>query len=230
MKTRFVFLALAATTTLFIGCGHTNNLAKYNVAGKTALFRVYSSTTGSSFAVVESPDNDNVIADIAAALGSGIMSDQARKKLQNAAQPDSITAAVAKGMWSAATDYLGLRPVDNIADDPDLIVETELTEFKLVSGSGGIVARVKAKSRIIDRRTGGLVWDNSESHNIALSNTLPGLFGPDVVQTGVGVFNAIQLLNMSEEDIRTVLNAAAETAGREIGETLREDVAEMHSR
>ncbi len=81
MKTRFVFLALAATTTLFIGCGHTNNLAKYNVAGKTALFRVYSSTTGSSFAVVESPDNDNVIADIAAALGSGIMGDQARKKL-----------------------------------------------------------------------------------------------------------------------------------------------------
>lgn len=227
MRTRFVFLALAAAT-LITGCGHTNNLAKYNIAGKTALFRVYSSTTGSSVAVVESPDNSSIIADIATAIGSGILSDQAQRKLQSAVIPDSITASVAKGMWAAATDYLGLRPVNSIADDPDLIIETELTDFKLVSGSAGIVARVRATSRIIDRRTGGLVWDNAESHNIALSNSLPGLLGPDVVRTGVGVFNAIQLLNLSEDEIRRVINGAAEIAGREIGETLREDVADLH--
>lgn len=226
MRIRFLFLALAAAT-LITGCGHTNNLAQYNIAGKTALFRVYASTTGSSFAVVESPKEDNLVADIAAAVGSGILSDQARKKLQNAVVPEEITEAVSKGMWTAATDYLALRPVHNIGDDPDLIVETELTDFKLVSGSSGIVARVKAKSRIIDRRSGGLVWDNSESHTINLSNTLPGLFGPDAVQTGVGVFNALQLVNMSDDEIRRVINSAAEVAGREIGETLREDVVEM---
>lgn len=229
MTLRFLFPGLAAAA-LLIGCGHTNNLAKYDVAGKTALFRTYSSTSGSSLAVVESPDHESVVADIAAAIGSGIMTDQARRKLRNAVQPDSIMAAVSKGMIDAATDYLALRPVKEIADDPDLIVETELKEFKLVSSTAGIHAHVRAKSRIIDRRTGGLVWDNTESHNIALSNTIPGVFGPDVVRSGVGVFNAVQLLNLSEDEIRAVINGAALVAGREIGETLREDVAELHER
>ncbi len=39
-----------------------------------------------------------------------------------------------------------------------------------------------------------------------------------------------KLLNMSEEEIRKVMAMTGQLAGREIGETLREDVAEMHER
>ena len=229
MKPIFV-LTILFLSSLLISCGHTNNLANYDVVGKTALYRAHSSTTGSTTAIVDSPDEDNIVAGIAAIIGSGVVSDQARQKLQRAVDIDSIADAVAHGMWQSTNDYLGVREVKSMADDPDFIVETELTEFKLISTKTGLKARVCAKSRVIDRRSGGIVWDNSEAHTITISNTFPAVFGPDAVQTGASVFNAVQLMNMDEEDIRKVINAAAAEAGREIGETLREDVAEMHGR
>lgn len=229
MKTLNILLfGLAAV--LLASCGHTNNLAQYDVTGKTALFRSWSSTSGSSTTVVDSPDDESIIADIAAIVGSGVMSDQAQKKLRRAIDTDSIAAAVAQGMWQSTSDYLGIREVESMADDPDFIVETELTEFKLISNSSGMNARVCAKSRIVDRRSGGLVWENSEAHTINVSNTFPAIFGPDAVRSGASVFNAVQLLNMEEEDIRKVINEAARQSGREIGETLRKDVAKMHNR
>ncbi|MCB0712569.1 MAG: hypothetical protein KDD67_09590 [Ignavibacteriae bacterium] len=230
MKTLYVLLLGLITSTLLTSCGHTNNLAKYDVAGKTALFRSWSSTSGSSTTVVESPDNESIIADIASIVGSGVMSDQAQKKLRRAINTDSIADAVAQGMWQSTSDYLGVREVKSMADDPDFIVETELTQFKLISNSGGMNAQVCAKSRIIDRRSGGVVWENSEAHTINVSNTFPAIFGPDAVRSGASVFNAVQLLNMDEEDIRKVINEAARQAGREIGETLREDVADLHEK
>lgn len=227
MKFYTALLSVILSSAFIVGCGHTNNLAKYDVAGKTATFRAYSSTTGSATTAVDSPDDESTVANIAAIIGSGILSDQGRRKLQRAINTDSIAQSVARGIWSSSTDYLSLRAVEK---DADFIVETELTDFKLISTSSGLRARVCAESRMIDRRTGGLVWEDSEAHNITISNTWVASLGPDVVQTGASVFNAVQLSNMSEEEIRTVINQAAEQAGKEIGETLRKDVAKMHGR
>ena len=224
---RAILLAVALFAPFFVGCGHTNNLAQYDVAGKTASYRAYSSASGSSVAVVNSPDDDNTIADIAAIVGTGIMSDQAQKKLQRAINRDSIATSVARGILNSTSDYLGIRQVESNAD---FIIETELTEFKLISGSSGLRARVCAKSRMIDRTSGGLVWEDSEAHTINISNTFPAAFAPDVVRSGASVFNAVQLMNMEDKEIRAVINHAAEQAGREIGETLREDVADMRGR
>lgn len=220
-------LAILTLSVIMVGCGHTNNLAKYDIAGRTATFRAYSSASGSSSVVVDSPDNESIIADIAAMVGSGVLSSQARQKLSRAINTDSIAQSVGRGIQSSTFDYLSLRPVDR---DADFIVETELTNFELVSGSSGLRARVCAESRVIDRMTGGLVWEDSEAHTIVISNTFVAAIGPDVVRTGAGVFNAIQLVNMDENEIRAVIDHAAEQAGREIGETLREDVADMHGR
>ena len=231
MKQRFNILLFGlGISTLLISCGHTNNLEKYTIAGKTALFRSWSSTSGSSTTAVNSPDNQSIIADIATIVGSGVMSDQAQKKLRRAIDIDSIAGAVAEGMWQSTNDYLSIREVNSIGDDPDFIVETELREFKLISNTSGTQAQVCARSRIIDRRTGGTVWDNSENHTVNISSTFPAVFGPDAVQTGAGVFNAVQLLNMDEDEIRKVLNETARQVGHEIGETLRKDVAKMHER
>lgn len=221
-----------ALTLILTGCGHTNNLASYDVVGKKALFRSVVTTKGGARTAVSSPSsgNGNIIADIATAAGSQLMSDQAEQKLRDAINVDSIAAGVAAGMLSSSIDYLSMTPVESMSDDPDYIIETELQEFTISSSAAGLQARVCARSRMIDRRTGGLVWDDSEAHTVDISQSFIAAFGPAPVATGAGVFNAVKLLNMSEEEIREVMAMAGQLAGREIGETLREDVAELHER
>jgi hypothetical protein len=208
-------------------CGHTNNLAKYNVAGKSAYFRtIVSGDAASAFSSVENPAH-NTITEVLAAVGSVIVTDQAHRKLERAINGDSIARAISNGTQQATSDYLSLHPVQSMADDPDIIVETELTDYRLVSGSLGMAVEVKGESRMIDRRTGRIIWDNSESKTIPLSETYLAALGSRPVRSGVSIFNAVRLLSLSEEEIRQVVDNAATDAGREIGETLREDVADL---
>jgi hypothetical protein len=81
---------------------------------------------------------------------------------------------------------------------------------------------------MIHRPTGAIVWENSESHTIPLSETYLAPLGPAPVRSGVSIFNAVKLLSLSQEELRTVVARAAMNVGVEIGETLREDIAEIH--
>ncbi|MEP7218348.1 MAG: hypothetical protein ABI876_05505 [Bacteroidota bacterium] len=220
-----LILPLAA---LMAACGHTNNLAKFPVAGKKALFRVYAvSDAASSISVVESPVK-NTIVDIIAAVGSVIVSDQSKHKLEHAVNGDSIAHSVSLGTQNSTSDYLSLRPVAGMQDNPDIIVETEITEYKLISASVGLALYVRGKSRMIDRATGQIVWEDSENKTVQLSETYLAAFAPRAISSGASIFNAVRLLTLSEEEIRTVVDNAAMEVGREIGETLREDVASSH--
>src|SRR2546428_7620443 len=109
-------IALAAA--IAAGCGHTNNLAKYNVAGHTAYYRT--STAGDaagSFAWISSP-SDNLVAQAVTAVGSEIVGDQARRKLERAVNRDSIAHSVERGMVQATSDYLMLKPVESMEQNP----------------------------------------------------------------------------------------------------------------
>ncbi len=232
MNSRRFLLALALIPFALLAgaCGHTNKLARYDVMGKSALFRSSStSDAASGISLIESPSK-NTVTEVIAAVGSVIVGDQARRKLERAINGDSIAHAISQGIRTSTADYLNMRPVESIANDPDFIVETELTECRIVSSSAGIALRVEGNSRVVDRRSGGIVWEDSESHTIPLSHTYLAAFGPKVVSSGMSIFNAVQLLNLSEEDIRSVVENASLDAGREIGETLREDVADMKGR
>jgi hypothetical protein len=88
--------------------------------------------------------------------------------------------------------------------------------------------RVRGNSRIIDRRSGTVIWENAESHTVPVSETYLGIIAPQPITSGVSVFNAVKLLTLSQEQISAIVNRAAVDAGKEIGETLREDVAELH--
>jgi hypothetical protein len=89
---------------------------------------------------------------------------------------------------------------------------------------------VRAKSRMIDRKTGSIIWDDAESHTVPLTHTFGAAFAPKAVSSAASIYNAVELLSLSEEEIRSVIDQAAAQAGREIAETLREDIAEMHGR
>lgn len=224
---RIYALLLLPFAFLVGACGHTNHLAKFNVAGRTALYRWHATgDAASSIALIESP-SDNTVVNVIAAVGSVIVGDQSRKKLERAVNGDSVAHAVSLGIRAASQDYLGMRAVESIAENPDFIVETEVDDIRFVTGSFGIALRVHGESRVIDRQTGTLVWDDSESYTIPLSETYLAAFGPKVVSSGVSIFNAVQLMNLSEEEIRSVVDRAAVDAGRDIGEVLREDISEM---
>lgn len=229
MNRYLTLLTTVLAAAVVAACGHTNNLSRYDVVNKTALVKSFSSARGESSTSVASP-SAGVVADFVAIIGSGVLSDQARRKLESAIVPDSIAAAVAEGMWNSATTYLNMKRVQSLEDSPDFVVETELTEFNLNSSSTGLSALVCAKSRMIDRRTGGIVWENSKRHTVNLSNTTLAAIAPDPIRTGVGIFNATKLLTMSEEEIREVVHSAAARVGTTIGDVLRKDIASMNGR
>lgn len=223
---RLLFLA-ALSAIVLVSC-HTNRLAEFNVRGKSALYRTTISSSAAQALAVISPPSDNAVVNIATAIGSAVLTAESQKKLVRAMNGDTLTHAVGLGIRQSTAEYLSIRAVDDVAENPELMIETELTDCNLVSTSAGLGLNVRAKSRMIERRSGRLIWDNAETHIIPLSQTYLAVLGPRGVQTGMSIFNAIQLLNLSEEELRTVIAAAAKDAGREIGETLREDVADLH--
>jgi len=225
---RFLVLMLLPVV-LFLGaCGHTNQLAKFNINGRTAIYRAtMSGDAASSLAVVESP-SDNTTLGVISAIGSVVVSNEGRQKLEKAINPDTVSQSVAAGIRQASMEYLSIRPVTDFSQNPDLIIETEVTDFKIVSSSAGLHVRVQGNSRIVERQSGEVIWENSESYTVPLSETYLAALAPQAISSGVSIFNAVKLLNLSEDEIRKVVNSAATDAGKEIGETLREDVAEVN--
>jgi len=226
MRTTSLPAILAIMSALVIGCGHTNRLSEYPINGKKALFRHYVDPSApTSWVIVESPTS-NTIVDIIAGIGSAIASDQARRKLDAAVNGDSVASFLAQGITLATTEYLGIRPVASLADDPDLIIETELDEYKFISASTGLGVHTRGRSRITDRRSGVIVWEDSEGRYVSLTHTFLAPLGGRVISSGASIFNAVQFFAMSEEEIRSVIGNACVATGREIGDVLREDVSD----
>lgn len=218
---------LLVSALLFTACGHTNRLAQFKVNGRSALYRTTVSVDAAASLAVIEPPSKNTAVDIAATIGSVILSDQSRRKLERAINRDQLGGAVGNGMRQATADYLGIKAVGDIGENPELIIETTVTDCKLFSNSAGLWMRVSGESRMIDRATGQIVWENSETHTVPISETYLAAVAPRGIASGASIYNAVQFLSMSEEEIRKLLVGAAGEAGREIGETLREDVAEL---
>jgi len=213
---------------LGIGCGHTNNLARYDLGGHTAYFRTMVTGSPGSSIAVDNP-SEHWAGDIAAIVGSIVLSDQASDKLAKAINADSIALALGRGVQQSTIDYFALRPVASLADGPEYLVETELTEYQLISTAEGIGAQVCGTARIIHRATGAIVWEDSENRTVPLTVTTSTGDGKEE-RSARSATNASLLLSLEEEELRRVINDAALTVGREIGDTLRDDLAELNER
>jgi len=222
----YLLVALLAIAAMATGCSHTNNLAKYNLRGKPVMFRTYASGGGSSTVSVSNP-TDSWIGDIAAIAGSIVLSSQAQKKLEKAVNIDSLAANLTLGVRQSAIDYFELRPPMDSSETPEYLVEVELTDYALHSGSEGVAARVDGEARIIHIPTGEVVWDNWEGKVIPLWGNSSGSDTREADAASSGG-NAVGLFNLEENDIRRILSEGAMTVGRYLGDELREDFAEMH--
>lgn len=213
---------------LGIGCGHTNNLARYKIGGRTAYFRTLVTGSAGSSISVDNP-SDHWAGDIAAIVGSIVLSDQASDKLARAINADSIALALGQGVEQSTIDYFDLHPVASLGDGPEYLVETELTEYRLISTAEGISAQVCGTSRIVHRASGAIVWEDSENRTVPLTVTTPSGDGTEA-RSASSATNATLLLSLEENELRRIINDAALTVGREIGDTLRDDLAELNER
>lgn len=226
---KFYLTTFLIVSTLLVSCSHTNQLSKYKVAGSAVIFRTSTKERGTAVSAIATPSN-GIGSIIVSAVGSGISSEMAQKKLNNAVKPDSIASQIGKGIRTAMMDYLNVKPVDNMEQNPDYIVETVLTSYQIISSEAGLSACARGKSRVIHRASGKIVWEDSETHNFNISDSWLAVIAPQPVKTGVSVVNAVKLNSMSEEELNTVISKTAFEVGREIGETMREDIAELNQR
>ncbi len=218
------------TGLLLFGCGHINELAKYNVSGKGFLFREYTNPAAKTIQVTtENSSNNNkkknAVLSVLTNIGSSIITSDVKDKIQNSINTDTLNSYISNGLKKALITYLNIQPVASLKDNPQFIVETTLNKCELVSMNQGVFVRVHAKSRIINRRNGNIIWENSEYETapVGKSNYAGNINSNKNINKAI---NVIQLAALPKKEIRNVVYQAAITVGIIMGDTLRKDVAE----
>ena len=217
-----LFFALSSSI-LIIGCGHTNKLANYNVRSQPFEILSEATTAGAASSSVAS-GTGNSLGDILAGINSSTLSEETAAKLRRAANADALAAQISKGFENALVSYLAVAPTKGYNPSATYRAETVLQNYSLSSDSTGTSAHISAISRIIQRSSGALVWQYSSSKDIALSTTSSSRTDGRAMLSAV---NAASLASMSESEIADIFHNAARQIGSDIGETLREDVAEL---
>jgi len=224
MKNRVIaFLPIAAF--FLFGCGHTNNLAKYNVRSQSYFYRHGVSYGAASVNASLNSIDTSAAAQAQTSITSNITNTQLQSKLSRAAHPDQIESFLSRGMEDAVKTYLNATSASSV-NSAAFIVETQLKTYQLNSSATNVSAAVSGCSRIIERKSGAVIWEDCETKNIPLHNVQ--VIGGDAAGAVASIANAAELLAMSDEDLRQVINQAAQEAGSQLGETLREDVANMN--
>jgi hypothetical protein len=217
-------LILLAPALLIAACCHTNNFSDYNLNGERLLF-TYSVEPGASnvrLDISNPAPSGNAIADILTGAGSDILSGEAQKKLDNAVRPDGIAAAVTEGIEKALTAQLTVKP-GRQEDNPDFIVSTLLEECSIYSGSTGLGLHIKTQTEIIHRPTGKRVWRDCITEDATIRHTPLGGIPIPGVGTAASIYNAAEFFKMSEKEIQDVILGAAQEAGRNMAQSIRED-------
>ena len=106
----------------------------------------------------------------------------------------------------------------------DFIVETELERCVLNVYKNSVNVTVQANTKIIDRATGSIVWENWESDTIPVGSGKRRVKVKKRAESNV--LTALQLASLSKREINACVSDAAVDVGREMGETFREDLAD----
>ena len=240
MKCKLLFIIVTFAAIAF-SCSHTNNLAKYDIASKRIYFEEEVAPSAARVVITNDyEDGDkkkkkestaDIVKDIALAASKGIMTAQLEEKLEKAADSREITNAVSAGVENAMVKYLMIKPALVLGESTEYITTIRLEDCKLISKESGIYLYVKAKCTIIHRTDAGLVWEDSESESVRLrvNSGSSSKKDDDVAKTINAITGQINMASLSEEEIRSAILDAAKEVGREIGNTLRDDVREMKS-
>jgi hypothetical protein len=215
------------------GCAHTNELAKYDLTGRRMLFSDNTSPNAKSLQFVnrvpDKKEKDKTdLLSIMASVGSDILSETSKNKIAGAVSTDSVASYVSGGLKNALVTFLNVNPVNSINDSPQFLTETVINSCQLVTGTQNVSIYVEASSRIIDRNSGNIVWDDNESETVPIEKNEAA--SNDNSRALNKVFSAVQLSSLSPVEIQKDIDEAASSAGRMIGDTFRKDVVKLRNK
>lgn len=237
MKKAGIFI-LIISAVLITSCAHTNELAKYEIRGKNILYNEKVSPnarqvqiTTVSQANTNSKDEKKSTAisilETVASIGADIISEDAKSKLQKDINTVDMVGYVTYGLQDALHTYLEVNEVESISDKPDFICNVILETCELRISTNQISVFVSTTGTIIDRATGNIVWENTEtmtkpikSNNAIQNNT----------KLEEDAINLLQLTSLKADELNKIIGATVDDAGYEMGETLRKDIAEMNKK
>ncbi len=229
-KVAFLIFSLA----LIAGCSRTNELARYNVKGSKIIIRehvAYDARTIQFEEITSSSstkDNQESVSDVIEAIAdisSGILTSEAKQRLQQAVDTESMVSYISASLAETFDAYLDMKIVESMNDEPAFITEVTLNSCKLIMSSSSMSIYAKATAEVFDRSTGNLVWENSESETIPIEDKTGNVVNEKAVERFV---NAIKLNTLNPEEINEVLGNAVSEVGYEMGRTLRSDIAESY--
>lgn len=232
MKKTFLFILLPV---LIAGCAHTNELARYDLNNKLALYEVLIKPDAKRIDIVSS-DNESQknkeksLLETIVSVGAGILSASSEEKLRNAVDTKLLADEIAEGMKKTLRTYLNVNDTKNISDDPEFIVETILEDCALAVGKQGVNVKVKATGRILERKSGTLAWENSEIYFVPIKSSNYKDKNASYTNTVSDALNAIKLASLSEREINSIVTGAAYEVGQKMIETLREDISEVKTK
>jgi len=100
-----------------------------------------------------------------------------------------------------------------------------LEEVKLLMSNNSVSLYVHSTASITKRTTGEMVWENSETKTIPLEDNTGNTTKNKSLEN---VFSAIQLAALDPNQIKKLVEDAADDVGTYMAETLREDVVEAN--
>jgi hypothetical protein len=229
-KVTFSLLVLIVIT----ACSRTNELANYDVRGSKIIIREHVAYEARTIQFEESTsgrtkkNSDESVSEVIEAIadiGSGILSSDAERKLQQAVDTESMVSYISASLAETFDTYLDMKIVESMNEDPAFIAEVTLQTCKLIISSSSMSIYAKANAEVFDRNTGSLVWENSESESIPLEDKTGTAINEKTVEK---FLNAIKLNTLKPEEINEVLGNAVSEIGYEMGRTLRRDIAESN--
>ncbi|KAB2846437.1 MAG: hypothetical protein F9K45_01880 [Melioribacteraceae bacterium] len=238
MKNIKIYLLLISMPFL-ASCSHTNELAKYEIRGKSMLFNqkvgplaqtVQITTVSQTNSKSEEKKSTAVsILEAVASIGADILSEDTKSKLQKDINTQDMVGYVTSGMKDALHNYLDVTEAGAISDKPDFICNIVLENCELRVSTNQISIFVSATGTIIDRATGGIVWDNTETITKPIKSDYSGNSSKNS-KLEEDAINLLQLTSLKADELNKIIGATVDDAGYEMAETLRQDIAEMHKK
>ena len=222
-------LSIALLSLLVLaGCGHTNNLSKYDFRGKTFMREVRVDPDASEVNVSIDLPGDNPVAGVLVSIGEGISSAEASRKLRAAVRPEGVASAISAGFERDFMRYLDVTPGTSSDIKPDYIVHTLLKRVAMTTSASGVYLQVKAEIAVISRETARDAWRNCEEVNLGVREFNGAAAAIPVLSTASSIANLAQFFGLPEKEIQDAVLQSAQEIGFLMGETLRSDVAGMN--
>lgn len=218
-----------------MSCSHTNNLSKYDLNKTKILMEKSISGDINNVNIITSSSPSKgqqsagqIAADLAISLGSIFVNNEVANKFIKVANPDSIANYILQAIENSLIKYFHITPTYNVSDNYEYICNLTLDNCQLTSTENGIFLNMSATTTIIERSTGAIVWEDSESKNVNLRFTYHS--GKTIQGISSNLEQVAMLASLTEAEIAQAVKNAANEIARLFDETLREDIKKINKK